>query len=94
MESVNDEGFRNYIATHRWQFAKTMAEIPHEYTVAAWYPNERALFEEAVQFIRDNGYGQKFFSKTYLYYDVDEHQYWTMGSPLPITKLINRAIKK
>jgi hypothetical protein len=90
---MDDEGFREFIAARRWRFAKTMADTPHEYTVSGWNP-DRAKFEEAVQFIRDNGYGQKFFSKIYLYYDVDGHQYWTMGAPMPVTILINRAAKR
>ena len=88
---MNDEGFRGFIRARRWRFAKTMAAIPHEYTVSEWHP-DRAMFEEAAQFIRDEGYAKKFFSKTYMYYDVDEHQYWTMGSPIPETILINRAL--
>jgi len=91
---MDHEGFVDFIAARRWQFAKTMAAIPHEYTVAAWYPNQRAAFDEAVMFIREHGYEGRFFSKTYLYYDVDGLQYWTMGNPLPITKLINRALKR
>ena len=90
---MDDEGFREFINARRWQFAKTMAAIPHEYTVAAWYP-DRTLFDEAVMFIREHGYEQRFYSKTYLYYDVDGLQYWTMGNPLEVTKLINRAVKK
>jgi hypothetical protein len=91
---MDDEGFRNYIKTHRWQFAKTMAHIPHEYTVAEWYPNERPLFDEAVAFIRDNGYKQRFFSRTYTYYDVDEHQYWWACNKDGLPILINRAVRK
>lgn len=91
---MDDAGFREFIASRRWQFAKTMARIPHEYTVAAWYPSKRPEFDEAVMFIREHGYEQKFFSKTYLYYDVDGLQYWTMGNSLEITKLINRARKR
>jgi hypothetical protein len=93
MESVNDEGFRNYIATHRWQFAKTMAQIPHEYTVADWDP-DRAPFEAAVEFIKANGYDQRFFNRVYTYYDVEEHQYWAMNGREGFPILINRAVKK
>jgi hypothetical protein len=91
---MDDAGFREYINGSRWKFAKTMASIPHEYTVKDWAPERLPLFNEAVMFIREHGYKGKFFSKTYLYYDVDEHQYWTMGNSLEITKLINRAVRK
>lgn len=29
---------REYIGQVRWQFAKTMPDWPHEYTVKAWCP--------------------------------------------------------
>lgn len=93
MELVNDEGFREFIGSRRWQFAKTMAEIPHEYTVAAWY-RDRVGFEAAVSFIRKHGYVQKFFRRDYIYYDVDGFQYWTMGDSVEDTAIINRALKK
>lgn len=91
---MDDAGFREFIASRRWQFAKTMAHIPHEYTVSDWIPWEREDFEAAVMFIREHGYSSRFFSKTYLYYDVDGLQYWTMGAPVKETILINRAAKK
>lgn len=91
---MDDAGFREYIAGSRWKFAKTMAHIPHEYTVRDWAPWREPLFEEAVMFIRANGYEQNFFRKTFLYYDVDDKQYWTMGAPLNETVLINRAVRK
>lgn len=91
---MDDAGFKEYIAGSRWKFAKTMAHIPHEYTVKEWEPWREDLFEQAVMFIRENGYEQNFFRATYLYYDVDERQYWTMGAPLVETILINRAVRK
>jgi hypothetical protein len=45
-----------FIAGSSWQFAKTMAHMPHEYTVR----------------------------------DLD-FKYWTMGSPIAITTILNRA---
>jgi hypothetical protein len=91
---MDDAGFREFINGSRWKFAKTMASIPHEYTVKDWAPERLDLFYEAVTFIREHGYKGKFFSKTYMYYDVDERQYWTMGAPLLETVLINRAVRK
>ena len=68
-----------------------MASIPHEYTVRDWKPQEQAEFEEAVIFIRENGVPEQFWRKTFIYFYADGHKYWTMGSPLDQTILINRA---
>ena len=80
-----------FISSVKWQFAKTMSKIPHEYTVAEWNPEKKDLFNSFVIFIRENGYKDSFFGKEYMYLDVDDYKYWTMGNPIEETTLINRA---
>ena len=86
---------RAYIGSVRWQFAKTMPQWPHEYTVRRFEdPQEQqALFERAVEFIRANGECRKFepTGRMSVYLDIDERQYWTMGAPVEKTIIINRA---
>jgi hypothetical protein len=66
-------------------------KTPHEYTLRRDAKDE-ALFERVVMHIRQVGYQQKWGKTTYTYLDLDIWQYWTMGSPLDETILINRAI--
>lgn len=91
---MDDAGFREYIAGSRWKFAKTMAHIPHEYTVKEWEPWREHLFDKAVAFIRDNGYQANFFRRVYTYYDVDDKQYWWANNKDGVPILINRAVRK
>ena len=94
---THDE-LEQYIAGSRWQYAKTMPEHPHEYTIKKWAPTRQAEFEAAVMFIREHGYKKKWTNSatgrtyTYTYYNVGKHCYWTMGAPLDQTILINRAL--
>jgi hypothetical protein len=81
---------REFIRTSPWRFASTMPEIPHEYTLRAKAPDEK-MFERVVVYIRQVGYKGEFGSSTYTYLDIDGWKYWTMGSPLDLTILINRA---
>jgi len=81
---------KEYIACNEWKFAKSMARIPHAYNLKE-RSTDSTIFEKFVVYIRANGYEKKFFSKTYIYLDIDGYSYWTMGSPLSRTKLINRA---
>jgi hypothetical protein len=67
-----------------------MPKTPHEYTLRAQVPDE-ALFERVVMHIREHGYPKIFNRRPYMYPDLDGWQYWTMGSPLPATILINLA---
>ena len=77
-----------------YRFAKTMPESPHFYTLKREWDNLKE-FEKAVSYIRENGQkelwqdGQHY---TYLY--VNGWKYWTMGSPVSETILINRAEDK
>jgi hypothetical protein len=53
-------------------------------------------FESTIRLIREEGYKQRYGSKVYAYYDVEDDegvtwQYWTMGAPHKRTILINRA---
>jgi len=69
---------------------KTKSQCPHEYTLRREAPNEK-LFEDFVMHIRHHGYRARFNKSIHTYLDLDDWQYWTMGSPLARTILINRA---
>jgi hypothetical protein len=98
IEMTMDE-LREFVRTSPWKFARTMPQIPHEYTLRAKAPDEK-LFERVVLYIRQVGYKALFGSVTYTYLDIDDWKYWTMGAPLGPTgeydpnihtSLINRA---
>lgn len=74
----------------KYKFAKSMANIPHAYTLRTTWSNQDEFFT-CVELIRKYGYEQKFYGKTYIYFDIGDYQYWTMGAPLDKTILINRA---
>lgn len=87
---------KRLIRSNNWRFAKTMSDIPHAYSVRKYWANDED-FKFFVNYIRKNGYKEKFYSKTFVYLKIDNHKYWTMGNPLDypngghFTKLINRA---
>lgn len=86
------EWARQFVNARRWTFARTMAKIPHEWTLRKHAPE--ADFCRFVMLIRECGYTQYFFKKAFVYLDIDGWQYWTMGAPLSDTTLINRAAKR
>ncbi len=90
MSSLEDE-IREYIKSVYWKYAKTMPEHPHEYTLKEWNPDKKDMFEKFCIFIRENGYDDYFYRKKLRYYNLDGYKYWTMGSPIEETILINRA---
>jgi hypothetical protein len=83
------EWFRFFVSKRRWQQGK--ADPSHEYTIREWVPDDESGFERAVVFIRELGEPAKYFSETYVYLHVDGMKYWTMGSPIGETTVVNRA---
>lgn len=90
MKTMTLEQIKAFINVNTWVFAKSMPTMPHWYIVRDKCTDE-SLFIEFVLFIRANGIPKKFFRSTYIYYVVDGFEYWTMGSPIEVTKIINRA---
>ena len=84
---------QEFVRTSPWTFARTMPQIPHEYTLRAKAPDEK-LFQRVVLYIRQVGYEANYRLATYIYLDIDGWKYWTMGAPIEDTNLINRAKKQ
>jgi hypothetical protein len=96
-----------YVASVRWQFASTMPDIPHWYTIRKWRPELDGAFVGFVRHIRSAGIrmdwpdppAKPLYHNQYLL--LDGWKYWTMGDPHPgvvppietpeTTTLINRA---
>jgi len=78
------------LATHPFRVAKTMKNIPHEYTKRyEWAVDD---FEAVVDWIQKNGVLEMFYSKGFRYfYPGDGYKYWTMGAPASETIILNRA---
>lgn len=88
--AMSEDEFRAFTRTSRWTFAKTMPDIPHEYTLRR-HSADDTQFASAVQFIRDEGYRGLWRDRVGTYWDDGVHQYWTMGAPVEETILINRG---
>lgn len=80
--------FSQFVGSHRWVFARTMPRNPHEYTLRR--NTSGVIFDEAVRFTRQHGHMEYFKGGAYRMLVMGDHKYWTMGSPLGYTILINR----
>ena len=87
--------YDDFIRRQTWTFAKTMANIPHWYIVKdRLSQDDRILFEEFVQYIRDNGIYARFWKYNFPYLHHDGFYYWSMGEPIKETTIINRASRE
>tara|TARA_Y100000310_G_scaffold140706_1_gene140122 strand:- start:3119 stop:3385 length:267 start_codon:yes stop_codon:yes gene_type:complete len=80
---------RRFIAGAKWQYAKTMPQWPHEYTLRKW--NDEREFEDMIHYILHWGELRTSLHWKRIYLDVDEYYYWWMGSPIREAIIINRA---
>jgi hypothetical protein len=87
---MSDDEIRDFIAAHKWTFAKSMPKTPHEYTLRR-NARDDAEFVAVVQEIRRRGEHRMFGRRNYIYLVLDGLEYWTMGYGIDQTILINRA---
>ena len=83
-------GICEKLETKRWYFAKTMAGIPHYYTLRAEWGDEQD-FENVVHIIRKRGVVEQWRHYNHSYAYLSGFKYWSMNGKLDETLLINRA---
>jgi hypothetical protein len=84
------DSLKAFVAAQKWTFAKTYASTwPHEYIVCDRV-NEY-LFGQLVRHIRKHGYEGNFYAKPITYFEENGMVYWTMGSPIEKTSIVNRC---
>lgn len=85
--------FAEVVDNMKFKVAKSMPQMPHSYIVreptASIFGIEHWYF--LVEFIREYGYEEPFYSKTYIYFNHNGYKYWTMGAPVEDTIILNRA---
>lgn len=82
----------------KWQYARTMPQYPHEYTIRDWNPALIPTFRAFVMLIRATGTvvpwpaPPKKARYNFEYLPIDGWKYWSMGYPVEETTVINRAL--
>ena len=65
-----------------------MPGIPHYYIVKDDLSNDdKKLFDEFDEYIKTNGYSRKFYSKKYIYLNIDDYKYWVIDNILNKAKI-------
>lgn len=88
--AADPEFLREFIASQKWTFAKTMPQWPHWYVVRGKGPKEDD-FARFAQHIRSFGYDEQWHHHNHRYLDIEGHKYWTMGFVYSVTIIINRC---
>jgi len=87
---MNISDLQNFLERHSWTFAKTMPRNPHWYIVRE-KSSDQDLFGKAVECIQHDGVEDEFEGVVYKYLKIGEYRYWTTGSSIEETIIINRV---
>ena len=86
-----DESYaRTLISRVQWTWAKTYISIPHEYIVRGRCGLTEAEFVYIINAQREYGIPEQWHKYNFPYLYIDGYKYWTMGSPIEETTVINR----
>lgn len=86
-----DESYaRSLIVRCQWTWAKTYISIPHEYIVRDKCGLTDAEFVYLINAQREYGIPEQWHKYNFPYLYIDGYKYWTMGSPIEETTVINR----
>jgi hypothetical protein len=75
--------------TLKFQFAKTMPDIPHFYVVRS--PDNEADYVKLFTLIGEQGVWGEFQGRRYQYLYLGGWKYWRMTDHLKFSRIINRA---
>jgi hypothetical protein len=89
MTSLDLPRITRSLESHDWRFAKTMPRWPHWYTLRERWEDD-AEFVWCVEQIREHGFTEVWGGREFRAFALNGWKYWTMGSPIEQTKLINR----
>lgn len=88
---MNIEQVKDFINNNNWTYAKSYSKtFPHCY-LQKDNCTDKSIYEEFAKYIITNGTMKRFFSKEYIYLEVDGFEYWQMGRPSKIVQVINQA---
>jgi hypothetical protein len=87
---MEEKELQDLLSCAQFRYAKTIPKFPHHYTLRKTWENNQ--FDAVVLAIRELGQPRMFGNRQYIYYDFGGCTYWTMGSPIDQTILINRAV--
>ena len=88
---VYDESYaRTLISRVQWTWAKTYISIPHEYIVRGRCGLTDDEFVYLINAQREYGIPEQWHKYNFPYLYIDGYKYWTMGSPIDETTVINR----
>jgi phosphoribosyl-AMP cyclohydrolase len=88
---ITEEDAKNFINNLNWEYAKSYSKtFPHYYTKKD-DAKDKELWVKFIKYMRHHAVIKTFYSKEYLYYELDDYEYWEMGRPAMAVQIINKA---
>ena len=84
--------FKDFIEKQNWTFAKTYAQTaPHEYIIHGETKGDNTEYEQAVDFIKKNGFLGYWWKRPRIYFALEGRFYWVLGTQEDPIKVMNRC---
>jgi hypothetical protein len=82
---------KKFLDLQNWINAKSYeASYPHFY-INKNNSTDPDFFVHVIEYIRQFGIAKSFYSKQYIYLEIDGYEYWDMGRPSLTTIILNKA---
>ena len=83
-----------FLSEQEFTFAKSYADtLPHYYLQRKKCTDEKQ-YEDLLHLIREAGKVYHFYSKQYIYLEIDGFVYWEMGRPIRCVQVLNKVSKQ
>lgn len=85
---------KQFLSEQQFTFAKSYAETYPHYYLQRKKSTDENKYESFLNLIREEGIVYHFYSKQYIYLEIDDFVYWEMGRPIKCVQVLNKVAKQ
>ncbi len=85
---------KKFLSEQNFTFAKSYEKTYPHYYLQRKKTSDEKKYEKFISLIRDKGEVYHFYSKQYIYLEIDGFIYWEMGRPIKCVQVLNKAAKE
>jgi hypothetical protein len=98
LREIDLEPIRELIRRMRWQYAASVPDTPHCYSLRRWLddPRDQAMFDRFAELIAEHGARDTFQGSSWVYLPIGGHRYWESRELYgdQTGRIINRAVNR
>lgn len=83
-----------FLSEQEFTFAKSYADTFPHYYLQRKKSTDEEKYEKFLCLIRDRGKVYHFYTKQYVYLEIDDFVYWEVGRPIKCVQVLNKVSKQ